>query len=376
MSKLVANPVRLSHLPASEDALGMGRMFRNARELPDEELPTLRWQLRTSQRMRVLRPRLYLRVGLVVGLAFCAGGVVGAGVWPFWPKREADPVTAVAPRPAAPTAKARKPRTTTPSPIVAGVPEPGGAEARLVGKEADRDGQAGLCLVEDGGKAWTPVEGGLINPVPAQAKRRARRVAMLNAPPPTPAPVDVPPVAPPVAPAAAKPSAIAVEQAVLGQAVKVLRDGHDARAALVLLAQHAEQFPRGALASEEGMLRIEALLALGRHDEALSVLDGTPLASLPKREERLVVRGELRAAKHRWREAKQDFDDALGTARSLPAATAKARDVQERALWGRASARSRLGDQEGARADLELYLRHFPAGRFAGSATSLLKGTP
>jgi hypothetical protein len=123
------------------------------------------------------------------------------------------------------------------------------------------------------------------------------------------------------------------------------------------------------------MLRIEALLALGRQGEALSVLDRVPLASLPNRDEQLVVRGELRAANRRWREAKQDFDETLGE-RGLPAASAKARNIQERALWGRAAARSRLGDQDGARADLDLYLRHFPGGRFAGPAASLLKGEP
>src|SRR5438128_1903237 len=51
MSKPVANPTRLSSLPETEDTLGVGRLFRDARELPDEELPRLRWRLRTSQRL-------------------------------------------------------------------------------------------------------------------------------------------------------------------------------------------------------------------------------------------------------------------------------------------------------------------------------------
>ena len=41
MSKPAPNPTRLSRLPETEDSLGVGRMFRNARELPAEELPTL-----------------------------------------------------------------------------------------------------------------------------------------------------------------------------------------------------------------------------------------------------------------------------------------------------------------------------------------------
>jgi tetratricopeptide (TPR) repeat protein len=172
---------------------------------------------------------------------------------------------------------------------------------------------------------------------------------------------------------------MAAEQSLLGQAMKSLRQGHDARAALVLLAQYAEEFPAGALAAEAAVLRVEALLGQGRQSEALAALDEAPLPSLPRRDERLVVRGELRAASGRWREAKQDFDDALAGAMkagSQPATSAKARDVQERALWGRAAARSRLGDRDGARADLDLYLHQFPGGRFAVAAASLLKGRP
>lgn len=338
MSKPVENPTRLGRLPASEDSLGIGRMFRNARELPDEDLPTLRWQLRTSQRMRVIRPRIFLKLSLAIGAAFCVGGVVGATVWPFWPKKEPAKVT---PAPTTSPEKPRKPRVVSP-------PSPVSEPAPVV---------------------EPPPVGEAPKSAPAPAKHRPR-VAIVNEPPP------LPPPPPAVAPPPAAPSPIAVEQALLGQAVKALRDGHDARTALALLAQHAQQFPHGALASEESMLRVEALLALGRHDEALSILDRTQLASLPNREEQLVVRGELRASNRRWREAKQDFDDALGAGRGLPAASAKARTIQERALWGRASARSRLGDEAGARADLELYLKHFPGGRFAASATASLKGNP
>jgi TolA-binding protein len=192
---------------------------------------------------------------------------------------------------------------------------------------------------------------------------------MLNQP--APLPIQVPAIPPP--PVAS--SRIAVEQALLGQAMKVLREGHDAPTALALLAQHAERFPEGALASEASMVRVEALLALGRRSEALSALDGIALASLPNRDERFVARGELRATDGRWSEAQQDFDQALRS-HNLPATSTKARNIQERALWGRAAARSRLGDQAGARADLELYLRHYPSGKFAGPASSLLKGVP
>jgi tetratricopeptide (TPR) repeat protein len=204
-------------------------------------------------------------------------------------------------------------------------------------------------------------------PAAVPAKHRAR-VAIINEPTP-------PPSASEITSQPTEPSRIAVEQALLGRAMKTLRDGHDGQTALAVLAQYAEQFPDGALASEATMLRIESLLTLGLKDEALSLLDRVSLASLPNRDEQLVVRGELRAAKGRWREAEEDFNDILRD-RRLPAANAKSRNIQERALWGRAAARSRLGDQDGARADLELYLRHFPGGRFAGPAASLLKGVP
>jgi TolA-binding protein len=352
MSKPFANPTRLSSLPESEDALGVGRLFRNGRELPDEDLPTLHWRLRTSQRLRAIRPRRLLKVALVVGIVFCTGGVVGAAVWRFWARKEM--VAVVSPTlPVAPSTRHRKPRQLTSAPATPTLLEAVPAE------------------IEPAAQEPRPMPDALKS-VPARAKHRAAvRVAILNAPTPPPAPS----TAPEPALERVAPSAIAVEQALLGQAVRMLRDGHDARTALALLAEHAERFPKGALAAEGTIVRIEALLALGRRDEALSVLDTAPLASLPNGDEQLVVRGELRAANRRWREAKQDFDEAL-KAPGLSATSAKVRNIQERALWGRAFARSRLGDQDGARTDLDLYLRHFPGGRFAGPAASLLKGVP
>ena len=344
MSKPTANPPRLSCLAETEDPHHVGRMFRSARELPHEELPTLRWRLRASQRQRAMRPRAFLRLALTIGLVFCMGGGVGAVVIPYLTRKE--PVAVNSPSTPAPTSRHRKPLPATTSLAMPTPVEPVLDETTPVPDEP--------------------------KPVPAPAKHRAPvHVAMLNEPAPPPAPSDAPKMAPtPVAP-----SPIAVEQALLGQAVRMLRDGHDARTALALLSEHAERFPKGALSAEETMLRIEALLALGQRDAALAVLDRVPLASLPNRDEQLVARGELRAAKGRWREAKQDFDDTLRE-RGLPAGSAKARNLQDRALWGRASARSRLGDEEGARADLNLYLRHFPGGQFAGPAASLLKGVP
>jgi tetratricopeptide (TPR) repeat protein len=165
-----------------------------------------------------------------------------------------------------------------------------------------------------------------------------------------------------------------VEQALLGKVLKLLRSERNPPAALAMLDEHAKRFPDTVLAPEAGMFRAEALLGMGRKAEALSVLDGLPLASMPNRNERLVLRGELRLVAGRWQEARADFERPLSALNSL--IDGKSPDVVERALWGRASARSHLGDEAGARADLALYLREFPSGRFATQATALLRGSP
>jgi hypothetical protein len=140
------------------------------------------------------------------------------------------------------------------------------------------------------------------------------------------------------------------------------------------LEDHARRFPGTVLAPEAAMLRAEALLGLGRPAEALSQLDGLALGSMPNQDDRFVLRGELRAAVGRWQSARNDFEMLLspGLASGMDA---KTRDVRERALWGRASARSHLGDDAGARADLAMYLQTFPSGRFATQAAALLQGS-
>ena len=154
-----------------------------------------------------------------------------------------------------------------------------------------------------------------------------------------------------------------------------MRKQRDPRAALALLEDHAKRFPETVLAPEAAMLRTEALLGLGRKTEALSELDHLALGSMPNQDERLVLRGELRASAGRWREAREDFESTL-SATGSSGMDSKAREVKERALWGLASARSHLGDEAGARDDLTLYLRVYPSGRFATQAAALLRGSP
>jgi tetratricopeptide (TPR) repeat protein len=145
-----------------------------------------------------------------------------------------------------------------------------------------------------------------------------------------------------------------------------LRDDRNAPAALAVLDEYGRRFPQGALGLEAGMLRAEALLSLGRSRDALAELDRLPMQLLPNRDGRLALRGELRAAAGRFRDAIADYDAVL-------AKSATGAEV-ERALWGRASARSHLGNDDGARSDLGQYLLRFPHGRFADEARRLLGG--
>ena len=171
----------------------------------------------------------------------------------------------------------------------------------------------------------------------------------------TPAPT-IPDVAPasasviPAAPAPDAPSAALVaapdEHALLGRAVHELRVRHAADAALAALDEHRARFPTSALAPEAGALRVEALLRLGRKEEALRALDGLLEAPLPKNDERQLLRGELRGGLGQWGPAIADFDAVL--------ARGPRADLAERALWGRAVGRSRSGRDQEARADLRI----------------------
>jgi len=154
-------------------------------------------------------------------------------------------------------------------------------------------------------------------------------------------------------------------QAMLGKAMRSLRNDRDPAAALDILARHEALFPQSPLASERSVLEVEALLALGRDDQALLRLDRMSLDNTPRSAERYVVRGELRARVKRWQEAGADFDRALAHGRGTS-------PWQERALWGRAVTRTQAGDHAGARADLQLYLQIYPTGRFASEAARLL----
>ena len=344
MIKARPNPRRLSDLSPEEDPHRLAPLFKHARSAPDEELPRLRWRLRTSLGHQLTRPRRLLRIALIVGGVFLSGGIVGAALRPFW--ESTKPIDVVT--------KPELPAKVAPPPV----------RKRVTAPSID------VPIVEP---PIAPTESIEVEPAikPLAVRSGPRRLAARSVPTPIPDPV----VAPEVPVAAPPPSPIAVEQALLGDILKSLRTQRNPRAALGMLDDHARRFPDTVLVPEATMLRVEALLGLGQEAEALSLLEHAGLGSTPNPIERIVLRGELRAAAGRWREAQADFETSLGdlSARKLDS---NFRDLKERALWGRASARSHLGDDIGARADLDLYLRTFPTGRFATQSAKLLKGSP
>jgi tetratricopeptide (TPR) repeat protein len=141
----------------------------------------------------------------------------------------------------------------------------------------------------------------------------------------------------------------------LADALASLHARGDAEGALALLAEHRRRFPHGALRSEARVAEVEALLSLERRSDALRVLDGLVIERVPRGAEIGVLRGELRAQAGRCADAIADFD-RCAAGRSCGA------DAEERALFGRASCRGKLGQTAAARADLERYLLRFPRG--------------
>jgi hypothetical protein len=118
----------------------------------------------------------------------------------------------------------------------------------------------------------------------------------------------------------------------LADAIRMLRSEQAPARALALLDAHSAELSRGSLGHEALLVRVEALLALHRDGEVLRLLDATPLADVAASRSLRLVRAELRAAAGRCAEALADFELLLATPGS----------VDERALRGRASCRSRL----------------------------------
>lgn len=158
-----------------------------------------------------------------------------------------------------------------------------------------------------------------------------------------------------VAPGAADSSALALEANALERVLVKLRRERDAQGALRLLDESQALFVRGSLSLEAEVARLDALLMLGRRDEALQILDHLPFAQVGRGGELRLVRAELRARNDCGR-ALTDFDVLVGQPLALP--------LLERAIYGRAACELQVGDQHQALADLNRYLTRFPRGRF------------
>jgi TolA-binding protein len=184
-----------------------------------------------------------------------------------------------------------------------------------------------------------------------------------TAPPPVTLPRARPPRTVPSEPAAS--SLGPNEGQLLASVFRDLRARGDASAALVDLDEYARRYPTGRLATEAALARAEALVALGRTDDALPILLGIqdPRAGLTR--DVRVARAELLARAGRCAEAALDFDELV--ARGTSDAPA------ERALYGRAACRLRAGDEPAAQADLRSYLAAYPDGRFASAVRVALE---
>jgi hypothetical protein len=315
-------------------------------------------------------------VSLAGALLFLTGGAVGAMVHPTWiwhRRPEASPTFGASGPSSAKRSGAKRvslpdvtPALETQIAVVADDTRPASPPA-LVVPSAEATTDQGLQQIAAPRALTVP-------PVRRLAKMHAMSNSTSHA---TPASTSNSPLPPPVtAPAPSPTNAVSQEQSLITLAMRKLRSEHDPGAALAIIDDHRTRFPRGVLAPEAARLRVEALLALGDKAAALNEID--QLSSLgPGNDESLVVRGELRAAARQWSAALEDFDRVVRTHLENGPAVGlsdepRTRGRVERALWGRATSRSHLGDFQGARNDLHAYLHHFPDGRLAAEAARLL----
>ncbi|MHB8417481.1 MAG: tetratricopeptide repeat protein [Myxococcales bacterium] len=214
---------------------------------------------------------------------------------------------------------------------------------------------------------------------PTRAPAPVATAAAVPAPAPTPAPPETASIAPASAPppretrrlgrpraAGPAPAAAAPEDAALvAAALRDLAKG-DAQEALARAGGYLDRHPAGLLRGEAELARLQALLLLGKRAEAAALLDGFAahaFVGLPRSQELRVLRGELLTEQGRFAEALRSFDGA--GAEADPA-------LRERALFGRALCRARLGDAAGSREDFERYLELFPEGAHAKQARGAL----
>lgn len=200
---------------------------------------------------------------------------------------------------------------------------------------------------------------------PTAPSHRIEWPARANTPAPLVEPAGREVVPPPFAGAIPSPPT-ATEAALVGEALRALRQDRNPRAALSVLDRYAQAFPNGVLETEAFRTRVEAVIGLGDTSAALGLLDRASSPDLIGAE-LLLTRAELRAGAGRFREALADLD-ALVAGRAGPLAPGSI----ERLLYGRAICLERLGHSGPARAALVGYRERFPNGRFAAEVDRLL----
>jgi hypothetical protein len=163
---------------------------------------------------------------------------------------------------------------------------------------------------------------------------------------------------PPISPAAE-------EARALDHALTLLRREHNGGAALVALDGYLGRYPSGLLNHEARIARVDALLMLGRSDDALVALEGLSFDGRRRSNELQVIRAELRS-RVSCTSAVADFTAALVNSRDA--------HLIERIFYGRGTCRAKLGDKNGAAQDLRLYLQRFPLGVHATWAREWLAG--
>jgi hypothetical protein len=286
---------------------------------------------------------LQARLALVLALLI-AGGTTAVGARFFWrghgtPERRVAPVPAEAApvkirHPAARVA-ARAPDVDAPPPMEA-QPLPSAS------------GTHGPRSPKEDGDPPVPTRMRSAAPVAIEVRPHA-----LIEPPPAA-------VESPAPPAALK----TTEAALIAEALTNLRQRSDPRAALATLDRYGRDFQHGVLEVEALRTRVEAVLQLGELTTALALLDAKAGGA---GDDLLLTRAELRASAGRFREALADFDQVMERAEGASISSS-----DERALYGRAVCLARLGQFERARADLVLYQKWFPHGRFAVDVQRLL----
>jgi hypothetical protein len=330
---------------------------------------------RLSRAERRRRPLASLRWSVAVGILLTSGAVIGAvAAHRWWPgvaaPERAAPEASPATGPRRPRSGARRENTTRLESAPGAGPAPTAAAdaPRLTSAEIAPSTRLALARPPRATAAPHPLDEAPTTPTASSAP------AVETTPAPFPAPAaplapraDEDPHAPVIevhAPAdVPAPSALSSETALLTDALTRLRQQKDARGALAALDAYDARFPNGTLRREATGARVDALLMLGRDEDALAVLHELTLQPQGRDQELRVIRGEL-AAKASCASAVSDFDRVL--------AEAAPRALAERALHGRASCLERLGEGAAATRDLREYLRRFPDGRFAAETRRAL----